>query len=313
MADGAYNAPMSDARLRELERRMAAGDSGARTEWLLERLRAGQLDPEALELAAFAADGAARAALGPAAPSRAPDAPEPLARSLSRFGPRACVLAGVLGGEAAIAAAAEGPAEGRELARAALTAARAWIACPCPVHAAQANGAATRASEAASGSGYSWTILEPAFAAQAREELRREVSPPNAAPLRDMLPFARGGNGDDVAGVVLQDGTPLSTVCQVHLTWAMGPEAPGWPSLRLLPGAGSFVEETLLAPDYLDEDGERAHAAAIYAASFPAAPITLGLCPEVGAAIALCCAAAVLGPVETRAAVLTGLATWALE
>lgn len=321
---------MSDARLRDAERRLAAGEPGARETWLRERLRAGELDAAALRLAAWAGDADARRVAGLEALGAPPPDPDGLARALVPFGPRALVVAGIAAGELALSADARpchpegGLAEGGEevdepsperragvdaAARAALAAARAWLACPCERHAGAAGEAAIAASETV-GSHSGWFLVGPETAARFRAELQREVAPPNPSPLRDLLPFAQGGNGDDVAGVVLKDGTPLATVCTVHLTWRGGPEAPGWPSLRLHPGAQGFVAEALIAPDY--QEAPR-NALSAYAAAFPCAPATFREAPEAGAAVALACAAAAAGEAPVREAVLGALREWALR
>lgn len=310
---------MSDARLRELERRAAAGDLPARAEWLLARRRAGRLGEGALELLAWAGEPAARLALGAAAPGPAPGEVGAFALELGRFGPRACVTAGTGAAEAALALA-PGPGVtalepglvGGLLAgaRAALEAARAWVAAPGPDRAAASGAAAIELSGlAAEGSEGFWTLVDADEARGLRAELVREVSPPNQAPLRDMLPFARGGNGDDVAGVVLREGEPLATVCTVHLTWVRGPEQPGWPSLRLHPDPERFVGDALLGP-LADEDDLLA--ARGYAAAFPAAPALLETAPAANAALALACAARVLGAERARTAALQALVAWGL-
>jgi hypothetical protein len=55
---------MSDEQLREIERKVEEGDESARVKLLRERLRAGQLERDRLELAAYAGDRDARLVLG---------------------------------------------------------------------------------------------------------------------------------------------------------------------------------------------------------------------------------------------------------
>lgn len=55
---------MADARVRDLERAAGAGDVDAQARLLVERVRAGRLTQERLELAAYAGDAAALTALG---------------------------------------------------------------------------------------------------------------------------------------------------------------------------------------------------------------------------------------------------------
>lgn len=122
---------MVDRRLRSLERE-AGDDPAGRARRARERLRAGLLDPDRVALLALLGDGAARAALGEVAP-----APVELLDDLIET----LVLAGVplqvrVGATAAREALAAHSIEPAALARAeaALSAAEAWLDCPCEAH-----------------------------------------------------------------------------------------------------------------------------------------------------------------------------------
>lgn len=146
---------MSDRRLRELERRAAAGDVEAGAEWLHARVRTGTLDEERLAVAAWLGDPAAcRVSGGTLAPETAPDAAG-VAGGLARWGrepardptraaledpgwrdqllPRAAL---------AIACAACPRAWASGDGRAALDAAQAWLDAPGLVAAQVADAAA---------------------------------------------------------------------------------------------------------------------------------------------------------------------------
>lgn len=65
-----------------------------------------------------------------------------------------------------------------------------------------------------------------------REALRREYSVEvsnGSQPARDIYPFARRQDQDDVAGFVIADGIVTEAVVVVHLTWTAAPERPGYP------------------------------------------------------------------------------------
>src|SRR5690606_18593103 len=94
---------------------------------LLARVRAGELAPERVELAARLGDAGARAALG-LAPGRV--APW---RALLELPPPALVRALVLAGRRLAPVAGASPADAAQL-----EAAAAWCDCPCADHAARA-------------------------------------------------------------------------------------------------------------------------------------------------------------------------------
>lgn len=138
---------MSDAKLRELERRWresgAADDEAA---YLLERVRVGELPRDRLDLAAHCGYTAAQMASGYARPSAAIDDAESSERSiyewtqgLVQFGKAALVRAAVAGAECVRQAWDNGVEHNpwRDQATTAWKAARKWLECPCDAHAAE--------------------------------------------------------------------------------------------------------------------------------------------------------------------------------
>lgn len=148
---------MSDARLREAERRWReGGDPADARRWVQELTRAGAapadvlaarflvglLAPARLQAAAALGDPDARQALGQRTdtPVELPPALEPL----TRLGQAACVRAALAAARAVLPAFEQRlPREPRP--RAALAAAEGWLACPCEDHAAAASAAAEAA------------------------------------------------------------------------------------------------------------------------------------------------------------------------
>ena len=128
---------MADERLRSLER-AGGGGPEARARRVRERLRAGQLDPERLALAALLGDDAARAALHGAAPAPV-ELLDDLIEVLVLADAAVQVRVGAAAARAALAVHAPTiRATDLALAEAALAAAEAWVACPCEAHRAQA-------------------------------------------------------------------------------------------------------------------------------------------------------------------------------
>lgn len=156
----------SDARLRELERRAAQGEPGAREQLLRERLRAGALSRAQLRLAAAADDAAAAAVLeadgGGGAPLALPEAPvvrgafAEWLEGLRTLDPRALLWALVGGGELGLRPFArlfggdERPAQ-------ALSAARAWLEGESEERALAAHEAAQAAQASVSAVSY-WLV-----------------------------------------------------------------------------------------------------------------------------------------------------------
>jgi hypothetical protein len=77
-----------------------------------------------------------------------------------------------------------------------------------------------------------WHFIErPEDAAALRREYLLEVAG-GSQPERDMLPFARRQDKDDVAGFVIENGTVTGKVISAHLTWKGGPEMTGRPHVE---------------------------------------------------------------------------------
>lgn len=120
---------MSDRRLRGLERRWrGAGGSAEQAEWLRARLRAGELDGDRLELAAWCGHAAARLALDWPPSVAPPSCGDELARGLSAWGGDLLLRVAVL----ALGRACE--AEPDLSLGSAVRAVEAHRGCPCALH-----------------------------------------------------------------------------------------------------------------------------------------------------------------------------------
>ena len=79
--------------------------------------------------------------------------------------------------------------------------------------------------------GTAWRLLDEAASAELRAEFQAETAAPNDTVIKDCLPFAQGGEKDDIAAFVLDDGRCTGAVVSVHLTFSKKPESEGWPGL----------------------------------------------------------------------------------
>ena len=92
-----------------------------------------------------------------------------------------------------------------------------------------------------------WTFIDdPEDAQRLRGEFVREVAPPNATPVRDLVPFARRRDRDEIAGFVVDGGRLTSEVALVALTGRGRPEKKGWPALQRFADFWAFAREALL-------------------------------------------------------------------
>jgi hypothetical protein len=90
-----------------------------------------------------------------------------------------------------------------------------------------------------------WHLLElPEEGRTLRAEFRKE-SAGGAQPERDLLPFARRQDNDDVAGFVV-DGSGVTTkVITAHLTWTGGAERPGYPHVTRYPDIWAWLKAVI--------------------------------------------------------------------
>jgi hypothetical protein len=88
-----------------------------------------------------------------------------------------------------------------------------------------------------------------------RNELLREIAPPNIFPFKDWFPFARRADRDDFAGFVIEDGQVKPEVAVIHLTFAGHPEQPFWPSMHRFPTLWSWLQGEVI-PAWEEEVGE---------------------------------------------------------
>jgi hypothetical protein len=131
-----------DERLRHLEREAAGGDLDTRARWLLDRVRAGRLPGDRLQLAAWLGDAAARLAVGEEPLARAARTKrDPWTQTLAGWGKEALVRAGLVVAKDELRHwrrhhKADAALPGL------LDAVEAWAACPCDLCAVRVDEAA---------------------------------------------------------------------------------------------------------------------------------------------------------------------------
>ena len=129
---GATILTMSDTKLRELERRWKeTGSLDDEAAYLRERVRAGGLSSECLELAAFCGHGAACRALSSAVPDVSGDLVE-WAGGLQRWGQVAATVAALSAAKQVLPGIRK--RDERRRANVALVRVAAWLRCPCDTH-----------------------------------------------------------------------------------------------------------------------------------------------------------------------------------
>lgn len=156
---------MTDSRLRNLERRWR--DSGSLADeaaYLLERVRAGELQRDQLELAAYCGYVAAAMAIREAAPPP-PDDVVSWVEGFDRWGKPTYVRVAIAMADAALPSFTH--PEGRALLERAVVAAKDWIRCPCEHHEAAAQQAHHESSEIFYTEGLGATSPETISAAKA--------------------------------------------------------------------------------------------------------------------------------------------------
>jgi hypothetical protein len=79
--------------------------------------------------------------------------------------------------------------------------------------------------------GTAWQYIDEATSAALRAEFQAETAAPNDTVIKDCLPFAQGGENDDVAAFVLENGRCTGAVISIHLTHSKKPESDGWPGI----------------------------------------------------------------------------------
>lgn len=217
---------MGDRSRRALRHAAEAGDLESRARLLVERLRAGELNEPALQLAAALGDAGAALALGVEAATPTDDLRELLevldAIGKAKFMVRAAVAAAerVLPNWVAVS---PDPTP-----RWALEAAWAWYRCPCPQHLVASREAGDRAEEAtldlpAGPSDDPYRSAKASAAAKAAAEAARvpsdvasPISPAIAA--LDLAAMSlRFSKADD------PEATVARAVRTAFLTWALGP------------------------------------------------------------------------------------------
>jgi hypothetical protein len=80
-----------------------------------------------------------------------------------------------------------------------------------------------------------------------RAEFAKEVAAPNPSLVKNFQPFARHTACDDFAGFVIRDGQVTKEVLCVHLTFAGGPELPGYPGMTLYEDVWAWLSDCVVA------------------------------------------------------------------
>ena len=95
-----------------------------------------------------------------------------------------------------------------------------------------------------------WYLIDPLseLAAGLRKEYQLETG-------KDLLPFARRQDNDDIAGFEVIDNLASPKVLTVHLTWIGKPEAPGFPRTAESTDMLAWLSEIVLpeTQDWMDE------------------------------------------------------------
>jgi hypothetical protein len=210
---------MPDARFRSLQRQAAQGDLQAQGRLLLERVRAGDLDPDGLRLAAYLGDPGAREALGADAPAAPPDLGDwAVGIAPSGAGARDPWTREALARVAAAAARAALPAWEEQhpndrLPRRTVEAIEEWILCPCEDH-AEAALHCSRSTREEEGTGWLERILEalpPREALLAVQRAARIPLSPAAMPSVVMC-----------AARATSEETIRAAIREALLPWALG-------------------------------------------------------------------------------------------
>jgi O-acetyl-ADP-ribose deacetylase len=241
---------VSDGRRREFERQAAQGDLQAGARGLLERSRAGDLDPGRLRLAAYLGDPAAQGALA----TDCPDVPSDLVdwvAGMRVFDLTVPVRAAVAAAWPAVHRWEEEFVDARPVPqpRDALEAIETWLECPCGVHALQVYESRQRPGARRRG--------QPPLSVAALEELERAAEAGDVgAAVESLVEQVRRGTrhqvhnlGDAVTGLASQ--MLRATVCAPADHIANGMD-------RATPCAGHMGRSVRDAGRVLGEDAVRA-------------------------------------------------------
>ena len=84
-----------------------------------------------------------------------------------------------------------------------------------------------------------WHIVEPEKLKAIRKEYRLETG-------KDILPFARRQDNDEIAGFEMLDGNPTAKVLTVHLTWSGKQESNGHPRAKASVSVFHWIKNVVL-------------------------------------------------------------------
>lgn len=94
-----------------------------------------------------------------------------------------------------------------------------------------------------------WYLVEPLNSDGLRKEYQLETG-------RDIIPFARRQDNDDIAGFEVVDKQPTSKVLTVHLTWTGKLERKGYPVIKESKNIFSWISEVVIpaTQDWMSEE-----------------------------------------------------------
>lgn len=230
---------MSDTKLRDLERRWKeTGSVQDEAAYLLERMRAGDLSRERLDLAAYCGHEGARQAIGDASPpplvGGTPESSErsvyEWAHGLARFGKEVLVRA-ALAGALRIRDAWDNTYDRtpwRDQAASAYNAAQAWLNCPCSAHADNVRQVIAPASRLVlrrtTESPDPWLLFAAPAVDAARcvvDDAANEAGACYRAVSRAAKVLAHQGGRDHQTDFALENAEVLATVSRSLVEWAL--------------------------------------------------------------------------------------------
>lgn len=84
-----------------------------------------------------------------------------------------------------------------------------------------------------------WHMVEPEKSEGIRKAYQLETG-------KDILPFARRQDNDDIAGFEFLDGSPTSKVLTVHLTWSSKNQPNGYPITKASKNIFDWIKHVVI-------------------------------------------------------------------
>ena len=84
-----------------------------------------------------------------------------------------------------------------------------------------------------------WYLVDPMDSNGVRKEYQLETG-------KDILPFARRQDNDDIAGFEVVNDQPTSKILTVHLTWSSKLERKGYPITKASKNIFSWISDTVI-------------------------------------------------------------------